>query len=305
MADLPTELEPIPEPAPKRRSPLPFVVGIIAVLALVAGVVVVASDGEDEGEVAAIDLLGAAPDAAREAGRAHMTITASMEGDGLTLDVNAEGVEDFASGEMAMTMMLMGVDIEMRVVDGFLYQRLPAMARPPGIDTEWIGVPTPAQQAGLSADPMSSLQGGAAMLDGLRGMGNDITELGRDEIDGVEVTGYAVTIDLTRAIENIPEGAGRDDAEIGLDAMRAMGMDSWPMKIWLDGDGLPVRMQVDLELPVGTMAMQIDYSDFGTDEPIEAPPAEDVHLFDSLAEMQEVLGGGAPAMGADLELSNY
>jgi hypothetical protein len=287
MSDNPVSpIEPV-EPAPKARSPLPLVLGIAAVVALVIGVVIVARDGGTSGGDAAT-LLSAAPDAAAEAGRARLTFTASMEGEGMTFELDGEGVEDFRTGELSMTMSMMGVELEQRIVDGIVYQRLPEIARPGGLDTEWYGIAQPAM-AGGAASPFGSMQGGAGFLNALRGMGHEVTELGDDEIDGEAVTGYEVVIDMGAAIEQLPADQ-RDDLEPALEGMRAMGMGDLPMTVWLNDDGLPARVIADLDLGIGTMTMQIDYADFGTDAVIEAPPAERVRIFESMQELQEVLG---------------
>jgi hypothetical protein len=299
MSDIAVE----PTSEPKRRSPVPVVLGALALVALVAGVVVVASDGNDGGGDA-VALLSAAPDAAHDAGTARTVITVTVEGGGMNLTMEGEGAVDFASGAQELSMSMMGIDLEMRFVDQVVYLRMPDVARPPSVDTEWIAFSAEAAggQVGAGANPMASMQNGAAMLDALRGISRDVDELGAEEINGQDATGYRVTIDMAKAIEQLPEDR-RAEARASLDQMAAMGMDEWPMDVWLNDDGLPVRMSMDMGLPAGdigegaSMRVQIDFLDFGADLAVEAPPTAEVTHLSGMTELDELFGAAGATIG--------
>lgn len=299
MSDIAVE----PTPEPKRRSPVPIVLGALALVALVVGVVVVAGDGNDGGGDA-IALLSAAPDAAEDAGTARMAITLTIDGGGMNLTMDGDGAVDFASGAQELSLSMMGIDMEMRVIDGVMYLRMPDVARPSRVGTEWIGFPIEAAEGavGAGANPMASMQNGAAMLHALRGISSDVDELGEEEINGQDATGYRVTVDMAKAIEQLPEDR-RAEARASLDQMAATGMDEWPMDVWLNDDGLPVRMSTDIDLPAGdlgegaSMQVEIDYVDFGADLVIEAPPTAEVTQLSGMNELNELFGAAGATTG--------
>jgi hypothetical protein len=257
------------------------------ILVLIVGVVVAIGGDERDDPLA---LLSAAPDAAAEAGTARMVMTMTTGGEGVTMDVGAEGLIDFVTGNSVMTMELpMGFDMEMRIVDGVMYMRIPEEAGPMmGVDAAWIGVPLPggAQESMAAFGGISSPTG---FLDSLRGVQGDIEELGTETVNGQEATGYRVTVDLADALDELPADQ-REELESVADQLPE-GFTTWPMEVWLNDAGLPVREVMDLEIMGADMHMQFDLTDFGVDETIEAPPAAETHLFDSYEDLMD-LGGG-------------
>ena len=54
-------------------------------------------------------------------------------------------------------------------------------------------------------------------------------------------------------------------------------MDStFPMDVWIDGDGLPRRFTMELKIPgAGSVAMRMDFTDYGRSVDVSAPPASE------------------------------
>lgn len=264
------------------------IVAILIATVLLAGLLS-ALTNDDETDVAdPLALLSSAPEAALDARTARIVMKMEMEV-GMSMDMSAEGLVDFETGASSLTMSMMGTEFEMRTLDGHLYMRLPDIGQPMGVTTPWVGMPVDGAGAGAYTGSPSA----AGMIDSLRGVSNDIEELGRDEVNGEEANGFRVTIDLERALEQVPE-ADRARAEESLAQLQAMGMAELPMEVWVTDDGLPVRMVMEMEGVDGaaaSMRMQMDYLDFGLPVDITAPPAEETTMVQDQAQLQQLLGG--------------
>lgn len=270
------------------------VVAILAVTVLLAGVLSVLNDDGDETDVSAdpLALLSSAPEAALDARTARVVMKMEIEG-GMSMDMSAEGLVDFESGASTMTMSMLGMELEMRTVDQHLYLRLPDVGQPAGVTTTWVGMPVTAAGSGAFTGSPSA----AGVIESLRGVSDDIEDLGRHEINDQEANGFRVTIDLARAIEQVPE-ADRARAQERLAQMNAMGMTEMPMEVWVTDDGLPVRMVMEMANVGGMggdMRTQIDYVDFGLPVDIAPPPAEDTTMIQDQAELQQLMDGSAVA----------
>lgn len=266
------------------------VVAVLAATVLLAGVLSVLTNDDDERVDDPLALLSSAPDAALDARTARVIMKMEMGG-GMSMDMSAEGLVDFGSGASSMTMSMFGTELEMRTVDQHLYLRLPDLGQPTGIATAWVGMPVTSPGAGAFTGSPSA----AGLMDSLRGASNDIEELGRHEVNGQEANGFRVTIDLARAIEQVPE-ADRAEARERLAQMTAMGMSEMPMEVWVNDDGLPVRMVMEMANLGGAgadMRMQIDYVDYGLPVDIAPPAAEETTMLADQAELQQLLGGAA------------
>jgi len=276
--------EPEPEPAPTKRSPLPIILGLLAVVALIVGVIVIAADGDEPGTDDPVTLIGSAPDAAREAGTARLTITMAMSGGDMpvNLDIDGEGVVDFVSGDSTFEMSMFGMDLEMRFLDSTMYTRMP--------DGRWAAMPV--TMAGGATG--SFAPNGASFLETLRGVSDDVDEIGSQQVNGEDAHGYRATIDPSRALEKVPEEY-RDQVDASLAQMGEIGMDVLPVEIWVTEGGLPVRMVMAFTTDLFDMKMTMDYTDFGLDVDVEKPRAEDIVTVEDPTELQELMmGAGAP-----------
>ncbi|HEX4904826.1 MAG TPA: hypothetical protein VFU93_05210 [Acidimicrobiales bacterium] len=282
--------DPYSSPEAHRESSVVWtaVVAVLAATVLLAGVLSALTNDDATGVDDPLALLSSAPDAALDARTARIVMKMEMEG-GMSVNMSAEGLVDFETGASSLTMSMVGNELEMRTVDDHFYMRLPDVGQPLGITTPWVGMPVDAAGTGSYTGSPSA----AAMIDSLRGVSRDIESLGRDEVNGVDANGFRVTIDLERALQQVPE-ADRARAEESMAQLRGMGMAEMPMEVWVTDGGLPVRMVMEMEGIGGTgasMRSQMDYVDFGLPVDITAPPAEDVTMVQDQAQLQQLLGG--------------
>lgn len=275
-------------PDPPKRSALPILLGIVAVVVLAIGAVVVLAGDDGGGDVDAVSLLGAAPGAARDAGSARIVMRTETSGNGMSFTMDATGVTDFESGDMSLEMSMMGQDIELRSVDGTSYMRMPQLTQAAGITQSWVAMPAETGGQAMSLTGPTSVTG---FLDAMRGMSNDdIEELGAREVNGYDAHGFRITVNLEKALEQLPEEQ-RADAEAGLAQMQTMGLSEWPMEIWVTDDALPVRWVMEMDVQGIDSTMTMDLTDFGVDATVVAPPEADVLRVSDQAELQRLLGG--------------
>ncbi|MEU3844725.1 hypothetical protein AB0E88_32435 [Streptomyces sp. NPDC028635] len=233
----------------------------------------------------------AAYDRTAEAGTAKLTVRVRATADGQTAASDGRGVVDLKDGDSALTVTAQGRPVEQRVVDRILYQKVPGARTPAGKPWVRVDLKRMAAQQGLGTqgigDPARSTAFAKAVTD--RG----VTEAGRETVGGVATTRYRVTVDVAA----LPGGA---------DLRRQLGP-AVPMQLWLDDDGRIRRQQIEtaVRTPIPASAPAsgqsaapqqlrivtvLEYSDFGTDVDVEAPPAGQVTDLTGRAPQ----GGGTP-----------
>ena len=253
-------------------------------LVLVAGACGSAASSKatkSEPKVATARLVSAAADAAAAAKTARISGSMDIAVGGESMTAPISGAIDFEHQAADLKVDLSGIGggvfagaMEIRMVDGFMYMNMGAMLgeRASGLlgGKDWIGVDMNAMGA-----QSSGTQNPADMLQSLRGAG-DVEYVGHGRIDGVEVDHYRAEIDLRKAIAKLPEKY-RAQSEQG---MKLLG-NSFPVEVWIDGDGLPRRFALDLDLGgKGSVKEQVDYTDYGAPVTVVAPPAGQVQSMD-------------------------
>lgn len=273
-----------------RRS---LVAGIVLALTLAACGSGSTGTTKSEGasKVSTVALVAGAPAAAAEAKSAHITGSMTMDVAGRKIEVPLSAETDFASGATQMSMDMSGIPgmpsgggkFEIRMVDGVMYMGIDALLgglRPPALaGKDWVEIDT--GELGVTSDQLTN-QNPADMLESLRGAG-DVEELGTEEIDGVETTHFRAEIDTGKALEQL-SGQQREQAASFLEQMGS----SYPMDVWIDGDGLPRRFELRFTIEgSGSVSMRMDFTDYGAPVDVAAPPAG------STMSMQELQSLGA------------
>jgi hypothetical protein len=259
-------------------------------LALVAGACgsgVAKSAGGDAAKVSTARLVSAAADLAARQRSARISGEVSVGLGGKQMSVPIEGAIDFTNDAVAMKMSLSGLtggqqsgDVEIRMVDGVMYMNLGSVLGARG-DSMLHGKPWVSVDASQSGS--QGTQNPADILDSLRGAGN-VQLVGHGRVDGVEADHYRADIDLGRAMDKLSP-TQRSQAAAGLKMLGS----TFPMDVWIDHDGLPVRVGVDIDSKLGLrVSEQIDFTDWGTPITVEAPPADQVQ---SMADAQGGAGG--------------
>jgi hypothetical protein len=268
-----------------RRALIAAVVLVVALGACGSG-----TNGKASGSrISTAALVTGAADAAAEARTAKVSGEMSVAVGSRQMTLPIEGAIDFEQQdvEMRVDMSKMGTpglegSMEIRMVDGVMYMNMGSLlgSRAGSVlgGKDWVSIDLKDLGAG-----QSSTQNPADMLQSLRGAG-DVREVGTDDIDGTATTKYHAEISLQKAIDKMP-AKYRDLAEQG---MKALG-GSFPVDVWIDHDGLPRRFEISIDVSgTGSVKERIDFSDYGADVSIEAPPADQVQ---SMADFEHTANG--------------
>ena len=151
-------------------------------------------------------------------------------------------------------------------------------------DKTWLELPIPLVSAsgslGMGAgDPIGELQT-------LAQAGNTVSRIGTSKLDGVEMSGFSVTVsrqNISAAIAQAIAGAGLSPSLRGLLEKQmdpAMSTMREQIRVWVDSSGLVRRLTIDLAgFPPDSESVEVTgtYSNYGASmPPVVAPPASDV-----------------------------
>ena len=260
-----------------------------------------ACSGDDEGaEVltgeSALAALQSSPDAVAEAGsgRVAMTMDMSLEGEEMSMEITGEFVEDRFRMVMDMSEIAAqtGEDLppgfdgtmEMIMAGTSFYLRMPFLDEMIGEEGIWVGMSL--EDLGIAGDSLglgAGTNNPTSVVEMLRGSSGDVEELGTEEIRGVETTGFRAEIDIAQALEEMP-----DDVRSTVEGQLGDVSGTFPVEVWIDGDGLPRRVSMDMSELMGQMveggsvAAVMDFFDYGADIEIEEPDASKVKPFEEL-----------------------
>ena len=137
---------------------------------------------------------------------------------------------------------------------------------------EQAGIDFAALQQMNSSDP-------SQVLAYLSGVSTGVRTLGREEIDGVATTGYALRVDLRKAARHAPRSVRGRVAESLRTLIAQIGSPHIPTEVWIDDDGLVRRQHMTMEMDIdGTpiaMDMTMDVTEYGVEVDVTPPPAAD------------------------------
>ena len=224
--------------------------------------------------------------ASREAGSGTFDVSSETSAGGQVVTATGQGSFDDATGALQMQLTspeLPGqgeVTLELRQVDGAAY-----VSGLPGRPDQWVEVPL--EELGAAGGPL----GGAdpsQQLTLLEQVGDDVEQVGQEQVAGVETTRYTGVVDLEAAAEQAQqEGA---DAE-QLQQYEQLGLSTVPFDLFVGPDGLPVRLVTTVE--TSTQGQQVsststvDFADWGADVQVEAP--------EGAVPLSDVVGAPTPA----------
>lgn len=114
----------------------------------------------------------------------------------------------------------------------------------------------------------------------------DVEKVGTETIDGVETTHYkgTVTLDDIRDTFKGKDKATRERREKSMKQYEDMGVDSFVMDMWVDGDDHTKRFRMRGDADKGKLDMTLTFLDLNKPVTITAPPAKDTM---DLAEMMK------------------
>jgi hypothetical protein len=263
------------------------------VLLLAALLVLPACGG---GDSVAVDPVAEAATKTTEAGSSRIEFTMAMEAEGRSFTMRGDGVFDYTSPRGRMTLDLGALSevaggalgngrLELVLDGSAYYMKFPEAMQLIGkqwlkIDLEEVGELTGADLGALQ----QANQNPAQLMQFLRGASDDIEELGKEEVRGVETTHYRATVDLEEAAEQGAEigelsDEMREQLQAEIERMKAQtGLETLPVDVWVDEENLLRRMQMDVSFAVEGeqvgMDTTMDFFDFGVDVRVAPPPAE-------------------------------
>jgi hypothetical protein len=255
---------------------------VLVVMATIAG-----ACGNGGGDRTPQEIVFATASETSDAGSSRLAMTIGLgeaaAAQGLPSSIEAEGSFDYESRTGLLTMGLPlqpgqpPVDVEMRLIGNVMYMKFPAEMSAAFGGKPWVKIDLQAAAEASGAD-LGALSSAAAAdptqsLAQLRGVSDDVTEVGEEELRGVKVTHYKLTINVEKAIAETPEA----QREMVRSQLEKLGTDTLPAEVWIDDDGRLRKMtqQVTVE-GAGTTEVTIELFDFGIDVDVEAPDEVDV-----------------------------
>lgn len=176
-------------------------------------------------------------------------------------EMSGEGDMELTGGELAMAMdmslpALGDGKVEMRLVDGFMYMKMPGQTGGKFFKLDLTDPSGPLGSLGGLTDAFDPSKSFDTFAEGL----SKVVDLGEDDLDGEELQHYRLTVDTSKveAFEGLPSSAG---------IPKTLEYD-----MWVDEE---FRMRgMDMDLPTGKTTVR--YTDLGDPVEIEAPPASQV-----------------------------
>lgn len=162
--------------------------------------------------------------------------------------ITAEGDVDYQSDPLSMRLVMsiptMGDGIEMLIVDGAMYMKMPGLSDGKYIKTDMDDPTNPMSQMTDQLDPMAQFE---AFEDAV----TSVTFVGDEDVDGETLARYTLLLDSSKLPNQ--QGTTMPD-EVEYD-------------VWLDGDDRPRKMAFDMS---GT-TLDMTISDFDKKVTIKAP----------------------------------
>ncbi len=171
--------------------------------------------------------------------------------------------------------------------DSVIYVQAPMLASMIPATTPWIKVDPSALPGYDKALGQAAAVGNpAVILDAIKDA-LTVEEIGADTVGGASATHYRATVDLVKLLpllaemsDEKPTAAEMQEAE---DQLRKVGLEHFPIELWVDEDGFLKQAQVamdlstvDPELAGTSFSLTFTFSDIGEDITIDVPPASQV-----------------------------
>ncbi|MFJ9850565.1 hypothetical protein [Streptomyces sp. NPDC101150] len=116
----------------------------------------------------------------------------------------------------------------------------------------------------------------------------DVKHLGAGEVDGRRAEHYKGSLTAEEGLKsnNSVKALKPEERKALLANIKKAGIKGYDYDVWVNGDDYPVKMNVDIKTPQGTVHTTATYSDYGTKASVQAPPANDtVDLLKTLKEL--------------------
>ncbi|SFB82165.1 hypothetical protein [Streptomyces aidingensis] len=188
-----------------------------------------------------------------------------------------------ASGELDR---LAAVDatMNMRLVDNVMYMSGPMMEPALGGKT-WVKVDL-AEAAAAEGDPalgqmldqLNSASYSPATQVALMLESPEVEWKGEESLDGVTVNRYegTLTAEELLAMDPSTEFLSEEELDLMRSELATSGSEEYLLSVWVDENDYPVRIDMTVEMPEGSMVQSTRYGDYGEAPAVEHPPAGEV-----------------------------
>jgi hypothetical protein len=198
---------------------------------------------------------------------------------GEDLAVDADGVYDLEASQMQVNLDALDQDIN-AVMDGqSLYLKIPMLG------SNWYKADLDSEE--IASNPLTAVvEDPTKILTWLQATGSDVTKIGTEEVRGEQADHYRTTLDLSKAAAML-DGEERKQAE---EALKLLGHNEFPVDLWVNGDGLPVKLTYEMSfanssedmLRDASMKYAIEFFDWGQPVTVQVPSGDVKDLEDIL-----------------------
>lgn len=194
---------------------------------------------------------------------------------------------DGGSGPLSLEVRVIGgtVYLDAHALDGVLGDML-------GLETPWISIDASKLAAGndLGIDLPGTDAGSdpASLLDLLRGVSGEVTDLGQEDVRGIPTTHYRAEVIPAKALEDL--SAERQDQ---LRKLLGTRLDTpIPVEVWIDDAGLVRKAILSYGGDQAGQAVTVTFELFDLGQPVSItePPADQVTAAESLPILKGLLG---------------
>jgi hypothetical protein len=244
--------------------------------------------------------VAAAAEATSDAGGVRISFMGSSQGPA-QMTMSGKGVMNGETNRASIAMSAagstatgeQGFTLEEVVDDGDLYLHSPQLGAAFGGSAKWMLMrseafgdllQSSASGAGMSASPTQQ-------LDALKDASYEVTEVGREQLNGAATTHYRALIDideLTDEIKSVVSGDFGELIERSMDQVSSATVD-----VWIDEAGLLRRETSTSTMgSLGSFTMTMDFSNYGIRPDIQIPPSSEVYDVTPLMEraLDELIG---------------
>ena len=198
---------------------------------------------------------------------------------GEDLSVDADGVYNLEANQMQVELDALGQDID-AVMDGqSLYLKIPMLG------SSWYKADLDSEE--IASNPLTAVvEDPTKILMWLEATGSDVTKVGTEDVRGEQADHYRTTLNLSDAATML-DGEAREQAEA---ALRLLGHDEFPVDLWVNGDGLPVKLTYEMSfansdddmLRDASMKYAIEFFNWGEPVTVQVPSGDVKDLEDIL-----------------------
>lgn len=196
------------------------------------------------------------------------------------------GQEQFQPLALSMTMNMSSMDISEILVGDTIYMKMPQLSSMLGGKT-WAKLNL--SSLGSLGSSFQSLLDSAKNSDPTQQLqpllaSGDLHKVGTETVDGVQAEHYSGTVNPATAFDSslAAQNLTADQIAQLKSFMKASGVSTETIDVWVAANGLPVRETVSSSTSAGAFKMDMHLSDWGAPVSISAPPADQVSDIGSM-----------------------